>query len=183
MISMNPKTSKLITIKFILFFGLLLEAFGCNSKARYIQKSPEIEIVKSNIGYYVEREWEPYEASYVEDATIFFSTSEENPVSMQEIIEEQISSLEPLCSYSFDREKDLYEMVRDDKVETWVNYWGLWKGTNAASGELFEMPVQLTSKFVDGKNVKPHGYYDNTVLTMALIKIREAAEAQVAMVM
>ena len=74
-------------------------------------------------------------------------------------------------------------MVLDDDGETWVNYWGLWKGTIAASGESFEMPVHLTSQFVDGKIVKTHGYWDASALTMALTKIREVAEAQAVMEM
>jgi ketosteroid isomerase-like protein len=170
-------------VKNILFVGVLLIAFGCDTNTRYTQHSIEIEVVKSNIGYYVEGDWEPYEASYAESATIFFNTSEENPATIQEIIAGQKLSLEPLSSYSFDREKDFYEMVLDDDGETWVNYWGLWKGTIAASGESFEMPVHLTSQFVDGKIVKTHGYWDASALTMALTKIREAAEAQVVMEM
>jgi ketosteroid isomerase-like protein len=170
-------------IKNILFVGLLFIAFGCDTQVRYTQNSIEIEIIKSNIGYYVKGDWEPYEASYAEGATIFFNTSEENPASIQEIIAGQKLSLEPLSSYSFDREKDFYEMVLDDDGETWVNYWGLWKGTIAASGESFEMPVHLTSQFVDGKIVKTHGYWDASALTMALTKIREVAEAQAVMEM
>jgi hypothetical protein len=168
-------------MKNIVFILVFLTVSGCDTETRYAQQSSEIETVKSNIGYYVDGAWAPYEASYADGATIFFNASDENSASIQEIIAEQKLGLAPLASYSFDREKDSYEMVLDDEGQTWVNYWGLWKGTIAASGESFEMPVHLTSQFVDGKIVKTHGYWDASALTMALTQIREAAEAQVEM--
>ena len=103
-------------------FALLL---GCNPEKRYTQESPEIEIVKSNIGYYVDGDWEAYEASYAKGATIFFNTTEDSPASIQETIAGQKLSIEKLSSYSFDREKDSFEMVVTDDGETWVNFWGL----------------------------------------------------------
>jgi len=151
-------------------FALLL---GCNPEKRYTQESPEIEIVKSNIGYYVDGDWEAYEASYAEGATIFFNTTEDSPASIQEAIAGQKLSIEPLSSYSFDREKDSFEMVVTDDGETWVNFWGLWKGTIKASGESFEMPVHLTSKFVDGKIVETLGYWNSTAIAMALTELSQ----------
>jgi hypothetical protein len=162
-------------LSFLTFIALL---FGCSPEKRYMQQSPEIEVVKSNIGYYVDGDWDAYEANYAEGAIIFFNTTEDSPASIQETIAGQKLTIEPLSSYSFDREKDSFEMVVTDDGETWVNFWGLWKGTIEASGESFEMPVHLTSKFVDGKIVEMLGYWNNTGITMALTKL---SEAQVAM--
>ena len=155
---------------------LLLLIFGCNTEIRYTQQSPEIDISKAIIGNYVAGEWGEYASHYADGATIFFNTTED-PSSIQEIIAGQKLSIEPLSSYSFDREKDEYEMVVTDEGETWVNFWGLWKGTIAATGESFDMPIHLTSQYVDGKIVKVHGYWDGTALSMALTKIQEEAAA------
>lgn len=161
----------------LLSLSLLLSIFGCNTETRYTQQSPEIDISKAIIGNYVAGEWDEYASHYADGATIFFNTTEDNPSSIQEIIAGQKLTIEPLSSYSFDREKDEYEMVVTDEGETWVNFWGLWKGTIAATGESFDMPIHLTSQFVDGKIVKVHGYWNPTALSMALNKIQEDAAA------
>ena len=65
---------------------MLLIAFGCDTNTLYTQYSIEIEVVKSNIGYYSEGDWEPYEANYAEGTTIFFNTSEENPPQFKRLL-------------------------------------------------------------------------------------------------
>ncbi|SFB24942.1 nuclear transport factor 2-like protein [Algoriphagus aquimarinus] len=162
-------------MKNVFFLGLLLLTIGCTTKSRYTQQSPEIDTVKSIIGNYVNGEWDEYAAHYADGATIFFNTTENNPSSIQEIIAGQKLSIEPLSSYSFVRDKEELEMVETDEGETWVNFWGLWKGTIAASGETFEMPIHITSQFVDGKIVKAYGYWDSTPLTLALMELQQAA--------
>ncbi|WP_140160500.1 nuclear transport factor 2-like protein [Algoriphagus antarcticus] len=162
-------------MKNFLLLGLLLMAIGCTSKTKYTQQSPEIDIVKSIIGNYVNGEWDEYAAHYAEGATVFFNTTEENPSSIQEIIAGQKLSIEPLSSYSFVRDKEELEMVLTDEGETWVNYWGLWKGTIAANNKTFEMPVHITSQFVDGKIVKTFGYWESAPMQIELMKIQEAA--------
>ncbi|WP_332913834.1 hypothetical protein [Algoriphagus boritolerans] len=84
--------------------------------------------------------------------------------------------VEPFSSYSFDRENEAIEMVLDDKGETWVNYWGVWKGTLAATGKTYETPIHLTSQFVDGKIVKSYGYWDNAPLQLDMMAMQLAAE-------
>ncbi len=168
-------------MKKFLIVAFLPMLFGCNTKTRYTQQSTEIETVKSIIGNYVKGEWDAYEANYAKGATIFFNTPESKPASIQEIIAGQKLSIEPLSSYSFDRDRDFLEMVLDDDGETWVNYWGIWKGTIAASGESFEMPIHISSQFVDGKIVKAHGYWDSAPVQIALMKLQQAATPQVAM--
>jgi len=162
-------------MKNILILGLLLLTFGCNTKTSYTQESPEIDIVKSVIGNYVNGEWDEYAAHYTDGATIFFNATEDNPSPIQEIIAGQKLTIEPLSSYPFDRDKDEFEMVLTDEGETWVNFWGLWKGTIAANNKTFEMPVHITSQFVDGKIVNASGYWNSGPMQIELMKIQEAA--------
>lgn len=163
-------------MKNLAFLVLLLLSIGCNTQTRYTQQSPEIESIKSNIGNYVDGKWDEYAAHYAEGATIFFNATEESPSSIQETIAAQKLSIEPLSSYSFERDKDEYEMVVTDKGETWVNFWGLWKGTLAANSKTFEIPVHLTYQFVDMKIVKAYGYWDSAPIQIELMKLQEAAE-------
>lgn len=162
-------------MKKFLFLGLLLMTIGCTSKTRYTQQSPEIETIKSIINNYVNGEWDEYASHYAAGATIFFNTTEENPSSIQEIIAGQKISIEPLSSYSFERDKDELEMVLTDEGETWVNFWGVWKGTIASTGETFETPIHITSQFVDGKIVKAFGYWNSAPIQIALMELQTAA--------
>lgn len=163
-------------IGFITVAAVVLIA--CEGKERYTQQSAEIEAIKSIISSYESGDFEAYLPHYAEGAQIFFNTTEENPATIQEIIAQQQLELEAFSSYSFDREKDNLDMVIDDKGETWVNYWGIWKGTLAANGKTFETPIHITTLFVDGKIVKSFGYWDNAPIRIALMELQATAAAQ-----
>ncbi|MEP0714270.1 nuclear transport factor 2 family protein [Algoriphagus sp.] len=163
-------------MKTVIFLGVLLTTLGCTSTTRYTQQSPEIDLVKSGISNYVNGEWEDYSSNYADGASIFFNVTEESPATIQETIASQKLSVEPFSTYAFDREKDEYEMVVTDKGETWVNFWGTWKGTLAATGEEFVIPVHLTYQFVDGKIVKAFGYWNNAEIQMTLTELAKEAE-------
>jgi len=62
-------------------------------------------------------------------------------------------------------------MVITDDDQTWVNYWGLWKGTLKATGEEFEIPLHITQRFIDQKIVSEHGYWNNSDIVLALSKL------------
>lgn len=80
------------------------------------------------------------------------------------------------CSYTIDREGEALEMVVDDKGETWVNYWSVWKGTMAANDKTYETPIHITSQFVNGKIVKAFGYWNNAPLQLDVMALKMAAE-------
>lgn len=67
-------------------------------------------------------------------------------------------------------------MVVDDKGETWVNYWSVWKGTMAANDKTYETPIHITSQFVNGKIVKAFGYWNNAPLQLDVMALKMAAE-------
>lgn len=157
--------------------GFLLVA--CENKQRYTQQSAEIDTIKSIMTNYLNGEWDAYQSNYAEDAQLFFNTTEDKPATIQQIIAQQKMEIEPLSSYSIDRENEAIEMVLDDKGETWVNYWSTWKGTMAATGKTYEIPIHITSQFVNGKIVKAYGYWDNSPI--ALDGMAMQLEAQKAM--
>ena len=163
-------------MKYLFMLGSILMIVSCSQNQRYTQQSPEIEIFESVVANYVNGEWSEYESKYAEEAEIFFNATEENPSSIQEAIAGQRLNLEPLSSYTIETDDDELEMVVTDDGETWVNYWGLWKGTIAATGETIKTPIHITSQFVDGKIVKTFGYWNNAPMQLAMMKIQEEAE-------
>jgi ketosteroid isomerase-like protein len=161
----------------ILILLVALTFSACQQKQRYTQQSPEIDIVKANIEHYVSGNWDAMLANYAEGAMIFNNVTEAYPATREENIEQHKMALEPISSYSFDREEEAAEMVIDDKNETWVNYWGVWKGVLTATGETIELPVHLTCQFEDGKIVKQYGYWDSGKISTALMQYEAAQKA------
>lgn len=164
-------------MKNLLFICLIsISLFSCDNNQRYTQQSAEIDIFKSIIGNYINGEWEEYQSNYAEGAQIFFNTTEDKPATIQQIIAQQKMEVEPMSSYTIDRENEAVEMVLDDKGETWVNYWSVWKGTLAANGKTYETPIHITAQFVNGKIVKSFGYWDNAPLQLDIMAMQIAAE-------
>jgi hypothetical protein len=67
-----------------------------------------------------------------------------------------------------------YEMVVTDKGQTWVNFWGIWKGTLAANNKTYTLPTHITAQFVDGKVVKEFGYWDVSKIMMDIQTMEQA---------
>ncbi len=140
---------------------------------RYTQNSLEIETYKNVIKDYEMANWESYKSHYADTAKIFFNVTEKNPKSLLESIEQAKSNTAVFSSYGFVTEENEYEMVLTDDGNTWVNFWGIWQGRLTDTNQLLEIPVHTTAQFVDGKIVKEHGYWDNSVLILAIQKIEE----------
>jgi len=162
--------------KYILITVIATQLISCENKLRYTQQSEEVETIKSIIDNYINGEWDAYQSHYGEGAQIFFNTTEANPATIQETIAQQKIELERMSSYTIDRKGEALEMVVDDKGETWVNYWSVWKGTMAANGKTYETPIHITSQFVNGKIVKAFGYWDNAPLQLDVMALQMAAE-------
>ena len=67
-----------------------------------------------------------------------------------------------------------YEMFVTDKGQTWVNFWGIWKGTLAANNKTYTLPTHITAQFVDGKVVKEFGYWDVSKIMMDIQTMEQA---------
>lgn len=161
---------------FILISVISALLISCENKLMYTQQSEEVETIKSIIDNYLTGEWDAYQSHYADGAQIFFNTTEANPATIRETTAQQKMELEGMSSYTIDREGEAVEMVVDDKGETWVNYWSVWKGTLAANGKTYETPIHITSQFVNGKIVKSFGYWDNAPLRLDVMALQIAAE-------
>ncbi|MBA4153496.1 nuclear transport factor 2 family protein [Flavobacterium sp.] len=159
--------------KILILLVTLTTMVACQNKVRYTQKSAEIETYKKSIKDYEMANWESMATHYADTAKIMNNVTKKKGISVAQNIELNKKDISVLSSYGFVADESEYEMVETDKGETWVNFWGLWQGRLKATDELFEIPVHLTARFINGKIVSEYGYWDNTALVMALMKLEE----------
>lgn len=160
-------------MKKIIFAACTLVFFAACQKAevRYTQNSPEIDTYKQSIKDYETQNWESLRSHYADTAKIMNNVTEAKAISIDENIEFNKQDVQLFSSFGFIADKSEYEMVKTDDGETWVNFWGTWKGTLAANNQSFEIPSHSTAQFVNGKIVRENGYWNNADIVMALQKI------------
>ena len=157
--------------------GLAALVLACSEEKRYTMQSPEIETVKAVFERYNAGDLEGQKQYYADGAQIFNNVPESKPSTIDQVIEQQKSDSEGISSYNAEIQDDAIEMVVTDKGETWVNAWGVWTGTMAATNQTFEIPFHVTYRFVDGKIFREHGYWDNTNIVMAFMEYEAAQKA------
>ena len=151
----------------------ILVMMACKeSTPRYASSSPEIDSLKALVNDYENGNWEAWMSHYADTAKLYHNSIEAS--TPQEIRNNLAALLADVSSYEFDKDDIFYEMVLDDDGETWVNFWGDWKGTLAANDETLNIPVHITAQFVDGKIVREHAYYDLSKYMAAMQAIKEA---------
>lgn len=159
--------------KFIYFLFAFAFFSSCapGKPDRYFSASPEIEVTKLTLKYYLDANWDAMKVLYADTAKVLNNVPEAKGVSIDAAITEFQQEHELFASISYAKEEDFFEMVVTDEGETWVNYWGLWKGTLKATGETFEIPLHITQRFIDQKIVAEHGYWNNSAIVIALSKL------------
>ena len=159
--------------KVIYFLFMVVIFAACNPKqpVRYFSASPEIEITKATLKYYVDGNWEAMKVLYADTAKVFNNVPKGKGVSIDSTIRDYMQDHELFSSISYVADEDFFEMVLTDEGETWVNYWGLWKGTLKANGEKFEIPLHITQRFENKKIVHENGYWNSSAIALALSKL------------
>lgn len=161
---------------------LMVTAFfimtSCEKEAetpRYTTNSAEIEKLKASIEAYENADWDNWKLHYADTAKIF-----QNQISQGETVddiqEKHINLISKLSTYGFSREQMVIEQILDDEGRTWVNFWGLWRGTLEANEKTLEIPVHLTMQFVDGKVVKEWGFWNFAPLKEELNAIEMSSQ-------
>ena len=143
------KKLALVTLAIVLFTA-------CNQEKRYTQQSPEIDTYKKVMEDYKTMNWEDYPIHYADTAKIANNVTKENALTVSQAIEK---NKEDAAMFSWVVEKEEYEMVVTDDKETWVNFWGIWKGTMKSTNKEYVIPFHSTARFVDGKIGEEHGYW------------------------
>lgn len=149
---------------------------ACNQGAsRYSTSGPEVDEIKAHIAHYDTGDWEGWLGHYADTAKIYHNTTE--PSSPAEVKEQMTATLENTSSYKFQEKDRFFERVIDDEGETWVNFWGNWEGTLAANDQKIIIPVHVTFKIEGDKIVEEHGFYNMAEITLAMMAIEQAMEA------
>lgn len=157
----------------LIVFGFFTMLFAsCQEKAekRYTQQSPEIDTFKTVLGNYDNKEYEAMVSHYADTAKTYFNTSDK-PIALGDLASYHSQNDANYSNRGFLKEDQEYEMVVTDKGDTWVNFWGDWKGTLNANGKEITIPIHLTSQFKDGKIVRSSGNWDTAPLVLAIQEI------------
>lgn len=133
---------------------------ACNQNKQYTQQSPEIDTYKKVIKAYENQDWENFATHYADTVKIYNNTTKDKGQSLTQLIENNKQDASMFSSWGYVEKDSEYEMVTTDKGETWVNFWGLWQGKMKANGKTYDIPTHITARFIDGKIVAEHGYWD-----------------------
>ena len=144
----------------LLFISILF--ISCQENKRYTQQSPEIDTYKKAIEAYNKMDWETMAGFYADSAKIIYNKLEKEAITLPQLIELNKKDAQDFTSWGFTDKDSEYEMVVTDKGETWVNYWGVWKGDFKPTNKTYIIPAHMTAQFVNGKIVKEFGYWDNS---------------------
>lgn len=162
-------------MKKLLLLGLAIAASlsSCYQEQRYTQQSPEIDTFKKVIDDYRKMNWEAMAKHYADTAKIANNVVKEKAVTVTKVIESYKNDAK---LFTWEVEDTDSEMVITDKGETWVNYWGIWKGTLKSTGKVYVTPIHITVQFKDGKIVKEDGYWDNSQVVIDMLKTTPQVE-------
>ena len=162
--------------KFLFLASLVFLLISCqnNQQKRFKTASAEIDLLKKGLSDYENANWVEWSKQYADSAKIFQNTWLEgaSPGEVKVRHEELISNL---SSYSFDKKDITMEQIIDDKGRTWVNFWGIWKGTLKANSKEIFIPVHLTIQFKNGKVIEEFGFWDTAKLNEELQKMEYAS--------
>lgn len=167
-------------MKYIAFLGLVFVLFiSCNKQeTRYTQQSKEIDIYKKVIEAYENQDWETMATYYAGTAKILNNVLEKDAQNFKELIAQNREDAELFYKWDFVDTESEYEMVVTDDGETWVNYWGLWKGVLKENNKVYEIPTHITARFINGKIVHEAGYWDLSKM-MQDIQVTQAESLRV----
>ncbi|MGM5470431.1 ester cyclase [Flavobacteriaceae bacterium LMO-SS05] len=164
---------------FLLGLTLILFSACQNKPERFTTASSNIDEVKALLADYKAGNWEGWQSHYADSALVYHNSWDKG-TSPQELAKALKGTLANTSSYDFP-EKDsngenniFYEQTIDDDGHTWVNFWGDWRGTLAATGQNIEIPVHLSMQMKDGKIYREYGFYDLSKYTVAMQAIEKA---------
>jgi len=161
-------------ILFLASLVMLLISCQNNQPERFKTASTEIDLLKKGLSDYENANWVEWSKQYADSAKIFQNTWLEG-VSPEEVKVRHEELISNLSSYSFDKKDMTMEQIIDDRGRTWVNFWGIWKGTLKANSKEIFIPVHLTIQFKNGKVIEEFGFWDTAKLNEELKKMEYAS--------
>ena len=159
---------------FLLVFAALAIVACQQQEQRYFGESDETKILEAGIAAYEASDWDKWRSHFADTAKIYVNSTE--PMDIDTRVANLSGMTETLSSYGFEKENAHIEMVIDKDDETWVYYWADHKGTFAANNKELTIPVHLAVRFVDGKIVSEHVYFDGTEMNAVMAELAAGAE-------
>ncbi len=155
-------------MKKLFLLGLAVMLFtACQQEQRYFAESAEIDFFKSERDAYESGDWDKWKSHFADTAKLYVNSTKSVTVDQRvKYLKEAVSNL---SSYGFDKEKQYTEMVVDKEDETWVYFWATWNGVTKNSRKI-STPVHLAARFIDGKIVTEHIYFDATVFSTDAVR-------------
>ena len=162
--------------KLLILFIATTTIIACKTgPERYSTSGTEVAMLKKLVDDYEKGNWEAWLSAYSDTAKVYHNTRTAN-VSGKEALDRHKQTTALMSSYEFMDKPIFYEKIIDDEGDTWVNFWGYWKGKLAANDQEIETPVHLSVQVADGKIVEEHGFWNTAPLADALREI-EAKKA------
>ena len=161
-------------MKKLFLLGLAVTLFSAcqNEPKRYFSESAEIDSFKTSITEYGNGDWDAWRSHFADTAKLYVNSTK--PITVADLENAQKQLLLNFSSYGFLDKDSFIEMVLDSDDETWVNYWATWQGKLKANDQVIDVPVHITSQFINGKVVKLFDYWDSAPITAALEEIEAA---------
>jgi hypothetical protein len=160
---------------FFLGLAIVLSLTACQQQEkRYTQQSPEIDTYKKVIEAYEKQDWEALASHYADTAKIMNNVIEEEGKTITEEVTMGKEDAALFSSWDYEDADTEYEMTITDSGKTYVNFWGIWKGTLVANNKTYTIPVHISAQFVAGKIVKEYGYWDLSKLMLDVQAMQQA---------
>ena len=156
------------------FLAIVLLTSCAQKEQRYFADSDEINTLKSGIDAYESGNWEAWKSNFADTAKVYVNSKEGMSVADRMVNIKNTAAA--FSSYGFDRENEFIEMVLDKEDQTWVYYWAQHNGTLAANNKQLSFPVHLAVRFVDGKIVSEHIYFDATEMNNEMTAIASMSD-------
>ena len=115
---------------------------------------------------YKTQNWSDYPNHYADTAKVMNNVTKEKAQTVAQAIEK---NKEDAKLFTWVLEDEDIEMVKTEKGQTWVNYWGIWKGTLKSTKKVYQIPIHITARFIDGKIVTENGYWDNSEIAIDML--------------
>tara|TARA_R110000868_G_scaffold82992_8_gene234431 strand:+ start:4846 stop:5769 length:924 start_codon:yes stop_codon:yes gene_type:complete len=157
---------------FLLGLALVLFTSCKKEESRFTTASTNIDEVKALVADYNAGNWDAWATHYADTAKIFHNTWKDG-LPPAELLVHLKGLLANTSSYGFDKEPVFYEQTLSDDGNTWVNFWGRWRGTLAANGQELTIPVHISANMKNGKIAEEYGYYDLSGYTAAMQQIAQ----------
>lgn len=159
--------------------ALLITACQNSETTNYTRTSPEIDTAMALVKDYEAGNWEAWTSHYADTAKLYHNNWKVG-ATPQETADNFKDVLSNFSSYGFEVVDDLpwYEMVVNDKDDTWVYVWGNWQGTLSANDKQLNIPVHLSLKFDNGKITREEAYYNMAEFAAAMAELEAASAAE-----